>query len=184
MLHFYPQKNMLPDHDCRQRLQVGTLLYSSFSTLLVLMMGAERTPELHLGYWVFWNTLGALVLVLPYVTNYQVVPVHVSPDGVAHNDYVLQYGAWTSWSIYLLQLLAALAAVLVNGALFVYILVQLLAHCDSGSNCDAQITSYMVILICSFIMSVAGGWMLYQVVRCREVAKMHVRKNYNLLLRV
>jgi hypothetical protein len=167
-----------PVHNNRRSLEVVVLCYAIFPSVQLLIQGAERVPELRLGYWLCWQLYALLLLVLPYVSTYLPTP-HPTQD-----DYVVQQSPGAALLLYCVQLLTAAALFVVNLVFAVLRLVDLLSHCDTGSQCDAQTTSYVVLMFCAACQSLLGLVALVYVARCKEAAQLRIKQNTNLMIRM
>lgn len=141
---------------CR-RIEVFFVLHALFCSLILVSGGANRTPELNLGYWFGWSPLVLVVFLVPYVTTYDDDESMAQDNNVPlPNDYIVKISVASIWIRYHVQLLLSALITVCYATFFAFRLAELLADCGTGTQCDLETTSYVLYCACAFIMFVCG----------------------------
>lgn len=151
---------------CR-RIETFFAVYVLFYTIVSVFSGANRTPELHHGYWFGWHWLVGLAYLIPYVTTYS---SDVCSDTSMANDYLVRVGVNNIWIRYHVQIVLGMTLLVTNGLFFAFRISDFVGNCGAGTQCDAQTTSYVLYLLCSFMMALCSLGVLIVLVTCPVVS--------------
>lgn len=136
---------------------------------LWLIDGADSAQSLRLGWWFAWQLLALLVLLPPYVETYR--GAFDGVDDGSHEMIVERSVAWIQTRVYV-QFIATLAAATVSGVFFVARVIDLAYHCDVGTYCNRETTTFAMATAISLIQCMLCLFLSFLVSRCFSLAKL------------